>query len=144
MAKKSKAADMAMPNVLAELAKKKYPKKREESNFEREIAGGEPHKSFYEDALDTDVEDTLFGSREEMLEEAKKMDSLELDASEKSEDTMSIIKHLQKNMPEAEEAPKEMEFEEDENDHPILKKKKKKKIFGSETADKPVEVTGSY
>ena len=48
----------------------------------------------------------------------------------KSKDTMSIIKHLSKNIPEEsiDEEP-DLEIEDSEEDHPILKKKKKMKIL---------------
>jgi hypothetical protein len=48
----------------------------------------------------------------------------------KSKDTMSIIKHLSKNIPaESIDEEPDLEIEDSEDDHPILKKKKKMKIF---------------
>jgi hypothetical protein len=151
-----------MSDVKAKLWSELYKSRAPLSKKEREakLAGKELPKEEYE--LDEETLDLMEGSdlyegmsrdeiREMDEEEIQKM--IDADAEEvskvraedkasnkalakklspKSEDTMSIIKHLQKNVPE-EAAPVEeeelLEIDDSEESHPILKKNKKVKIF---------------
>ena len=146
----------AKAKLWAELYKSRAPLSKEER--EAKLAGKElPKEEYVPDEEMLDIMEEAGGfeglSREELRamdkEEMQKLidadaeevtkvraedkasnKSLSKSLSPKSEDTMSIIKHLQKSVPEV-AAPEEepLEIDDSEESHPILKKNKKVKIF---------------
>ena len=111
----------------------------DEEDFEHEMRDiyADPDKAGMEAYLDDvlDAEEMIAENPARQRKEAKKKNKQLLDSlkdSKHSKDTMSIIKHLEQNVPEEmKEDPKEKEvdFEDNPDDHPILKKKKKTKIY---------------